>query len=438
MNLQLFNSFKSLKKSGTTTLIMAIVSLGFVTAIAYSIVKKQLPNQTSLPVSSQNQRLPQAIAALGYLEPQGEVIQLSAPAFMEGTRVKKLLVKRGQQVKAGQIIAIIDNSDRLTAILEEAKTNVKVANARLQQVKAGVKQGEITAQKSKFQATQAELQGQIATQKATIASLKYDLEGQKNTQKAVIQRIESELKNAQTECSRYENLYTDRAVSTSQKDNICLQKEIKENQLKEAKSTLNQITTTKQEQINQATANLNRTINTVTRQINQEKATLAAVSEVRPTDVILANTQLEAAQKALKTAQANLDLSYVRSPQNGQIIKIHTWTGELISNKGIVAIGNTQQMYVTSEIYETDINKVKLGQIATIKADGIVEGLTGIVDEIGLEISSKNVLSTDPVAEADARVVEVKIKLNPQDSIKVSRLTNLQVNVIINPGKTDN
>lgn len=82
MNLQLFNSFKSLKKSGTTTLIMAIVSLGFVTAIAYSIVKKQLPNQTSLPVSSQNQHLPQAIAALGYLEPQGEVIQLSASYWL--------------------------------------------------------------------------------------------------------------------------------------------------------------------------------------------------------------------------------------------------------------------------------------------------------------------------------------------------------------------
>ena len=201
MNLQLFNPFK---KSGTTTLIIAIVSSGFVIAIAYSIVKKQLPNQTSLPVSSQNQLLPQAIAALGYLEPQGEVIQLSAPAFMEGAKVKKLLVKRGQQINAGQIIAILDNSDRLTAILEEAKTNVKVANARLQQIKAGAKQGEITAQKSKFQATQAELQGQIATQKATIANLKYDLQGQKNTQKAVIQRIKSELKNAQTIQDIYE------------------------------------------------------------------------------------------------------------------------------------------------------------------------------------------------------------------------------------------
>jgi ABC exporter DevB family membrane fusion protein len=435
MKLQLFDTFK---KGSTATLIIAIVSLGFVMAIAYTILKKQLPTQTSLPASSQNQNIPQAIAALGYLEPQGEVIQLSAPAFMEGARVKKLLVKRGEQVNVGQIIAILDNSDRLTALLEEAKTNVKVANSRLQQVKSGAKQGEISAQRSKFQATQAELQGQIATQKATIASLKYDLEGQKNTQKAVIQRITSELKNAQTECNRYENLYTDGAVSASQKDNICLQQEIKENQLKEAKSTLNQIITTKQEQINQSTANLNRTINTVSRQINQEKANLAAVSEVRPTDVILANTQLESAQKAVKTAQANLDLSYVRSPQNGQIIKIHTFPGELVNNKGIVDIGNTQQMYVTSEIYETDINKVKLGQIATIKANGIVEELTGIVDEIGLEISSKNVLGTDPVADADARVMEVKIKLNPKDSIKVSRLTNLQVNVIINPGQSNN
>lgn len=432
MKLQLFETFK---KGSTATLIIAIVSLGFVMANAYTILKKQLPTQTSLPTSSQNQFLPQAIAALGYLEPQGEVIQLSAPAFMEGTRVQQLLVKRGQQVKAGQIIAILDNSDRLTALLEEAKTNVKVANSRLQQVKAGAKQGEISAQKSKFRATQAELQGQIATQQASIANLKYDLQWQKNTQKAVIQRIESELNNAETECNRYKNLYTDGAVSASQKDNICLQKEIKENQLKEAKATLNQIITTKQEQINQATANFNRTINTVSRQINQEKATLAAVSEVRPTDVILANTQLEAAQKAVKTAQANLNLSYVRSPQNGQILKIHTYPGELVNNKGIVAIGNTQQMYVTAEIYETDINKVKLGQIATIKADDIVEELTGIVDEIGLEISSKNVLGTDPVADADARVVEVKIKLNPKDSIKVSRLTNLQVNVIINPEK---
>jgi hypothetical protein len=36
------------------------------------------------------------------------------------------------------------------------------------------------------------------------------------------------------------------------------------------------------------------------------------------------------------------------------------------------------------------------------------------------------------VADADARVVEVKIRLNANDSQKIANFTNLQVNVIIN------
>lgn len=40
-------------------------------------------------------------------------------------------------------------------------------------------------------------------------------------------------------------------------------------------------------------------------------------------------------------------------------------------------------------------------------------------------------LDTDPVADVDARVVEVKIRLHPEDSQKVANLTNLQVNVVI-------
>ncbi|MGB5715351.1 MAG: hypothetical protein WBM44_31120, partial [Waterburya sp.] len=57
--------------------------------------------------------------------------------------------------------------------------------------------------------------------------------------------------------------------------------------------------------------------------------------------------------------------------------------------------------------------------------------LNGVVDEIGLLIGTQNVLSTNPVADADARVVPVKIRLNPEDSQKVAGLTNLRVNVII-------
>ena len=414
------------------TFLLLLFALATGALSVYLVLNKQLVAQSpALTTSETEETLIKSIAALGTLEPEGEVINLSAPAFMEGARVEKLLVKRGDQVKSGQVIAILDNHDRLGALLEEAKTRVKVAQARLEQVQAGAKKGEINAQKARFQATQAELQGQITTQQATIASLKADLEGETASQKAIIERIKAELRNAQTECNRYEVLYADGAVSASGRDSICLAEETTENQLREAQASLNRIITTKQQQIKEATANLNRTIATVNRQIKQEAGTLDAVAEVRPVDVILAQTELEAAQKAVKTAQANLDLAYVRSPQDGQILKINTWPGELVSNEGVVAIGNTKQMYVTAEVYETDINKVKLGQSATIKGDGIVDDLKGVVAEIGLQIATKDVLGTDPVADADARVVEVKIKLSPEDSQKVASLTNLQVNVVI-------
>jgi HlyD family secretion protein len=53
------------------------------------------------------------------------------------------------------------------------------------------------------------------------------------------------------------------------------------------------------------------------------------------------------------------------------------------------------------------------------------------VDHIGLQIGKKDVLDTDPAADTDARVVEVKIRLDPEASQVVAGLTYLQVNVKI-------
>jgi multidrug efflux pump subunit AcrA (membrane-fusion protein) len=60
---------------------------------------------------------------------------------MEGTRVDQLLVKQGDNLKNGQIIAILDNHERLQAALTQAEAQRKISEARLAQVKAGAKQG---------------------------------------------------------------------------------------------------------------------------------------------------------------------------------------------------------------------------------------------------------------------------------------------------------
>jgi HlyD family secretion protein len=42
-----------------------------------------------------------------------------------------------------------------------------------------------------------------------------------------------------------------------------------------------------------------------------------------------------------------------------------------------------------------------------------------------------DILDTDPAADEDSRVVEVEILLDPKDSRKVAKLSNLEVDVVI-------
>jgi ABC exporter DevB family membrane fusion protein len=188
--------------------------------------------------------------------------------------------------------------------------------------------------------------------------------------------------------------------------------------------------------IDEAQANLQRTVATLGKKIKENQATLDSVAEVRPVDVKVAQSELIAAQSAVKKAKADLDLALVKAPKAGQILKIWTWPGELISDQGILDLGQTSQMYVNSEVYETDVSRIKIGQPAKITSDGVVRELRGTVAEIGLQIGKKDVLGTDPVADIDARVVEVKIRLDPASSKQVAGLTNLQVNVKIQTGQT--
>jgi HlyD family secretion protein len=420
--------FKPKGQGAIVLLVVAALATGAITT--YAMLHFRAATRTTT-TSSVSQTPVGAVAALGYLEPKGEVIHLSAPAFNEGARVEQLLVKRGDRVKKGQVVAILDSRDRLFTALQQAQQQVKASLARLEQVKAGAKAGEILAQDAKFQGTKAELEGQINTQQATIANLEAQLQGEKSAQKATVARSYAELRNAQADCQRYQSLYQTGAVSTQSRDSICLKLETNQELLVEAQANLNRIVDSRNKQIQEAKANLNRTIATQQRQIQEAGATLKAVAEVRPVDVQVAQTDLGNAQAAVKRAKAELALAYVRSPSSGQILKIHTKPGELVSNQGIADLGQTDKMYVTAEVYETDISRVRIGQRATIKTDGVIRELQGTVDEIGLQIGKKDVLGTDPTADADVRVVEVKIRLDAKDSQQVAGLTNLQVNVVI-------
>src|SRR5260370_40418771 len=78
--------------------------------------------------------LPARISALGRLAPEGEVISIAPPTqtgTLAGARVEQLFVDVGDEIKAGQVVAILDtNLSRAAAVLE-AKAKVEVAKAKL-------------------------------------------------------------------------------------------------------------------------------------------------------------------------------------------------------------------------------------------------------------------------------------------------------------------
>lgn len=145
-----------------------------------------------------------------------------------------------------------------------------------------------------------------------------------------------------------------------------------------------------------------------------------------------AQLAVDVARADLEAIQATLEMDVIRSPINGRVLDVHARGGERVGPLGVVELGETGQMYAIAEVYETDIGRVRVGQRATASSPALPEPLSGEVESIGLKIGKLDVFSTDPAANADARVVEVKIRL--EDSARAAALTNLSVEVVIDSG----
>jgi HlyD family secretion protein len=387
-------SLKLLKWWIRVLVVVPIILIMVITLVRLRNRPKPQSSSASAPVQSKVPEI-KKVAALGRIEPQGEIMSLSGPTSLESVQVEQILVQVGDRVKRGQLIAILDGRQRQQATLDEAKTRYIVAQSRLEKVKAGAKPGAIGARQAAIANLEAELAGEIQTQRATIS------------------RLAAELDNAQTEFQRNQQLFNEGAISASELDRKRLT-------LKTAKEQLNEVRAAKM-----------RTERTLNAQLAEAQATLEETAEVRPVDVQIAQAELKQAQAAVGKAQADMELAYVRAPVNGEILDIHTRPGEALDEKGIAEIGQTEQMMVVAEIDQNDINQVKIGQKAAVTSGVFPEELQGKVHQVGSLINKNDILDTDPAADEDSRVVEVEILLNPKDSRKVAKLSNLEVDVVI-------
>jgi HlyD family secretion protein len=232
-----------------------------------------------------------------------------------------------------------------------------------------------------------------------------------DAQRANVRQLQAELTLANQDLVRQQKLRQEGAISEQDLDQ--------------------QVSTTRQaeEKLKNAEAILSQTESEQAANVRNAQAKFQAQQANLPVAQVQAAVQ--SSQQNLNLAEARLERTIVRAPSSGRVLRVITRAGEAIGTNGILDLGDTSQMFAVAEVYETDVGLIRPGQSAVISSrnGAFSEPLTGKVSSIGWQVFKNNVLDDDPAANADSRVVEVKIQLD--DSQAVAALTNLQVDVKI-------
>jgi HlyD family secretion protein len=350
-----------------------------------------------------------SVVALGKIEPEGEVIKLSVPNAQD-SRVNNILVKEGDRVKKGQLIAVLQGLDRRIADVQDAETDVRVKTAELKKVRQGeAKKAQIFAKNAVIERLQAQLKNELPQKQAALA-------------------------NAQAVLSNAKSNYQQRSIlgkaGALSKNNLSVA--LREFQVAKAVVAERQ-------------ADLLQTSSTLRAQISQARAERQELGEVRPVDLDIAQAQLAKAKILIKQRRTYLQDVQVRAPIDGQILRINTRIGEQVNtSQGIMELAQTKQMLVALEVPEIDINKITVGQSAMITGEygGFKGKLKGRVDSIGWQVGRRAIQNANasgagsptgnPSNDQNARIVVVKVRIDPSDSPKVAALTNMQVRVKVN------
>jgi len=162
-----------------------------------------------------------------------------------------------------------------------------------------------------------------------------------------------------------------------------------------------------------------------------EEKVAEQVMAARAADVTAAQARLTAAQADAAAAQAQVAQSEIHAPYAGRILGVHARPGELVGPEGVFEFGDTREMYVDVEVAYDDVTGVHLGQKAVISCDALSDNYTGEAVEIGAMVGTNQLQNVDTALFTDNRVVMVKVRLDKPEVF--ANLVNGQVTVRFEP-----
>lgn len=380
-----------------------IVGGGF--AVYRMIASSQSANSQIVTTTAQQKSLPITLSANGTIKPE-RTINLSPKT---AGYLKQLLVKEGDRVQKGQVVAYMDASN-LQGQLTQARAQLAQQVANLDKVLNGNRAEEIL-----------QAQAQLSEAQAKLQQLETGNRPEEITQaQAQLNKAQADLQLAEDDLQRNQSLFSQGAIS----EQTVVQKRSARNA---AQAAVNQAQAafklqrrgTRSEEIAQARS-----------QVAQRQQALNLLKAgARPEDIATARAQVEAARGALQTIQTQLSDTIIKAPFTGVVTKKYSDPGSFVTpttagsgiegaaSNSIVTLASTYQ--VVAYLDEANLAQVNVGQSVKITADSYPDRtFKGTVSQVAAQATTT----------ANVTSFEVKVALEPvaQRLLKVG--TNTEVN----------
>lgn len=309
------------------------VLCGFLAVGAWAARDSLMPSHpvTVVPVLTTRAEIEQAGAPLfqaaGWIEPRPTPTLV--PALAEGV-VEKLLVVEGQEVKAGEVVALL--------VADDAKLALKSAAANLRQ-----REAEADTLPAKAEADLKFLPFQVQTAEARQKLARIDLESKKNLTSSVplltLHRAESEL-----------------AMAAAAVDELALRKQ----------------------RLDREVISLRR-LRAATAQDVDPDADKQPLTEPE-SNMKVAMTRVWQAQVALAAARLRLERMTVTAPIAGKVLALHSRPGMRLMGltpmahqeaSSVVSLYDPAQLQVRADVRFEDLPRVQPGQPITIESPAV-------------------------------------------------------------------
>jgi membrane fusion protein, multidrug efflux system len=297
-------------------------------------------------------------------------------------------VVENQTVKANDVLLEIDPTDLAVAVAQ-AKAAVAQAEAQLQ------------AEDPTVSITQTSNVAAVAGASSELLSATAGLTGAEKDVDQLTARLteaEGNARLAEIERKRGEELWKAQAIPRADLDRRVTTAETASAQVQAARQALagaRERVSAQKAQLGASKSRLTEVKKNAPRQVETRRASV----EYRQANLDLAKAQL---------AQAELNLGYaqVRTPVAGVVAKKAVNVGDHVSpGQQLVAVAQTDRLWVTANFRETQIERMKPGMVVDLHVDALGNNLTGKIESIGGATGSR--LSVLPPENASGNYVKV-------------------------------